>query len=145
MNLEDLQKMWQEDSSIDDDHLGEESTKTPNLHAKYIQYLIDNKVRLSKLKYDYNILRKNKFRYYRGELSRDELATLGWEQWQGIKPLKNEMDEFLSGDEDLNRLDVKIEYINSIIYFLESVLTQIKSRDFQISNGIKWKQFLVGM
>jgi len=145
MNLEDLQKMWQEDSSIDDDHLGEESTKTPNLHAKYIQYLIDNKVRLSKLKYDYNILRKNKFRYYRGELSRDELATLGWEQWQGIKPLKNEMDEFLSGDEELNRLDVKVEYINSIIYFLESVLTQIKSRDFQISNGIKWKQFLVGM
>ena len=145
MNLEDLQKMWQEDSSIDDDHLGEESTKTPNLHAKYIQYLIDNKVRLSKLKYDYNVLRKNKFRYYRGELSRDELATLGWEQWQGIKPLKNEMDEFLSGDEELNRLDVKVEYINSIIYFLESVLTQIKSRDFQISNGIKWKQFLVGM
>lgn len=145
MNLEDLQNMWQEDSSIDDDHLGEESTKTPNLHAKYIQHLIDNKVRLSKLKYDYNVLRKNKFRYYRGELSRDELATLGWQQWQGIKPLKNEMDEFLSGDEDLNRLDVKVEYINSIIYFLESVLTQIKSRDFQISNGIKWKQFLVGM
>ena len=145
MNIEQLQEEWAKDCQIDDDHLDRESVRTPNLHAKYIQYLIDNKVRLSKLKYDYNVLRKNKFRYYRGELSRDELATLGWEQWQGIKPLKNEMDEFLSGDEELNRLDVKVEYINSIIYFLESVLTQIKSRDFQISNGIKWKQFLVGM
>lgn len=145
MKLEDLQKMWEQDSCIDDDHLGEESTKTPNLHAKYIQYLIDNKLRLSKVKHEYNILRKNKFRYYRGELSRQELERLGWDQWQGVKPLKNEMDEFLSGDDDLNNLDIKVEYLNSIIYFLESVMSQIKSRDFQISNGIKWKQFLVGM
>jgi len=145
MKLEDMQKMWEEDSRIDDDHLGEESTKTPNLHAKYIQYLIDNKLRLSKVKHEYNILRKTKFRYYRGELSRQELERLGWDQWQGVKPLKNEMDEFLSGDDDLNNLDIKVEYLNSIIYFLESVMTQIKSRDFQISNGIKWKQFLVGM
>jgi len=145
MKLEDMQKMWEDDSRIDDDHLGEESTKTPNLHAKYIQYLIDNKLRLSKVKHEYNILRKTKFRYYRGELSRQELERLGWDQWQGVKPLKNEMDEFLSGDDDLNNLDIKVEYLNSIIYFLESVMTQIKSRDFQISNGIKWKQFLVGM
>jgi len=145
MKLEDMQKMWEDDSRIDDDHLGEESTKTPNLHAKYIQYLIDNKLRLSKVKHEYNILRKTKFRYYRGELSRQELEKLGWDQWQGVKPLKNEMDEFLSGDDDLNNLDIKVEYLNSIIYFLESVMTQIKSRDFQISNGIKWKQFLVGM
>ena len=145
MKLEDMQKMWEEDSRIDDDHLGEESTKTPNLHAKYIQYLIDNKLRLSKVKHEYNILRKTKFRYYRGELSRQELERLGWDQWQGVKPLKNEMDEFLSGDDDLNNLDIKVEYLNSIIYFLESVMTQIKSRDFQISNCIKWKQFLVGM
>lgn len=145
MRLEDLQNMWVEDAKIDDDHLGEASTYTPNLHAKWIQFLIDAKLRLSKTKFDYNILRKNKFRYYRGELSRDELKNLGWEQWQGVKPLKNEMDEFLQGDEDLNTMEVKVEYLNAIVYFLESVMGQLRSRDYQIKNGIEWKKFLVGM
>ena len=29
------------------------------------------------------------------------LSTLGWEPWQYNKPLNNEMDEFLQGDQDL--------------------------------------------
>ncbi len=145
MRLEDLQNMWVEDSKIDDDHLGEASTSTPNLHAKWIQFLIDFKLRLSKTKYDYNIMRRAKFRYYRGEMTRDELTEKGWDQWQGAKPLKNEMDEFLQGDEDLNTLGMRVEYLESIVYFLESVMTQIRSRDYQIKNGIEWKKFLVGM
>jgi hypothetical protein len=91
------------------------------------------------------MLRKNKFRLYRGELSRDELTDLGWEQWQGVKPLKNEMDEFLSGDTELNTLRVKIDYLETMIYFLESVLGQIKARDWQIKSAIEWKKFLAGM
>ena len=93
---------------------------------------------------EYNILRKNKFRYYRGELSRTELESLGWEQWQGIKPLKNEMDEFLTGDDDLNKLQLRVEYLNTMVYMLESVMQQIKSREWQIKNGIEWKKFLAG-
>jgi len=145
MKLEDLQNMWVEDSKIDDDHLGEASTESASLHAKWIQFLIDAKLRLSKTKYDYNVLRKQKFRYYRGEMSREELTDLGWQQWQGVKPLKNEMDEFLSGDEDLNKLTVKVDYLNAMVYFLESVMGQIRSRDYQVKNGIEWKKFLVGM
>jgi hypothetical protein len=91
------------------------------------------------------LLRKNKFRLYRGELSRDELTNLNWEQWQGVKPLKNEMDEFLSGDTELNTLRVKIDYLETMIYFLESVLGQIKARDWQIKTAVEWKKFLAGM
>jgi hypothetical protein len=145
MKLEELQNMWAKDCQIDDDHLGEASTTTPNLHAKYIHHLIDAKLRLAKTKSDYNLMRKTKFRYYRGELSRDELQHLGLEQWQGVKPLKNEMDEFLTGDDELNNLDIKVQYLESMVYFLESVMSQIRSRDFQIKNAITWKQFLVGM
>ena len=91
------------------------------------------------------MLRKNKFRLYRGELSREELTDLGWNQWQGVKPLKNEMDEFLSGDTELNTLRVKIDYLETMIYFLESVLGQIKARDWQIKTAVEWKKFLAGM
>jgi hypothetical protein len=91
------------------------------------------------------MLRKAKFRYYRGELSRDELNELGWVQWQGVKPLKNEMDEFLTGDTDLNTLRVKIDYLETMIYLLESILGQIKARDWQLKTAVEWKRFLAGM
>jgi hypothetical protein len=145
MNIEQLQDEWDKDCEIDDNYLGEHATKTPKLHAKYIRFLINVKLKHTKLQSDYNLLRKNKFRYYRGELSREELQALDWTQWQGIKPLKNEMDEFLSGDSDLNTLRVKIDYLETMIYFLESVLGQIKSRDWTIKTAVEWKKFLAGM
>lgn len=145
MNLEELMDQWQHDSKIDDNHLGEASTYTPNLHSKYINIMVSYKLKLAKTRGDYNLLRKNKFRYYRGELSKQELEALGWIQWQGVKPLKNEMDEFLQGDTDLVQMEQKVEYLNTIVYFLEEVLKQIRSRDWQIRSGIEWKKFLVGM
>lgn len=145
MKLDDVLVMWEADSVIDDNHLGESSTATAKLHAKYLKILIEAKLRKSKLDIEYNNLRKLKFRYYRGELTRNELADLGWEQWQYNKPLKAEMDEFLKGDEDLTKVQARMEYIDTMIYALESIMQQIKQRDFQLSNGIKWKQFLSGM
>jgi hypothetical protein len=140
-----MQDMWDADCQIDDNYLGEQSTATPKLHAKYVRLLVNIKLKHTKLQSDYNMLRKAKFRYYRGELSRDELEAVGWVQWQGIKPLKNEMDEFLTGDTDLNTMKVKLDYLETMIYFLESVLGQIKARDWQIKSGIEWKRFLAGM
>lgn len=145
MKLDDILIMWEADSAIDDNHLGEASTATAKLHAKYLKILIEHKLKLTKLNADYNQLRTDKFRYYRGEMPRDELKDRGWEQWQYNKPLKNEMDEFLKGDKDLAVAAQRIEYLGATIYALESIMTQIKSRDFQLSNGIKWKQFLAGM
>lgn len=145
MNIEQLQDMWEADCEIDDNYLGEHATKTPKLHAKYVKLLVGVKLKHTKLQSDYNMLRKAKFRYYRGELGREELQDLGWSQWQGVKPLKNEMDEFLTGDEDLNTMKVKIEYLETMIYLLESILGQLKSRDWQLKSAIEWKRFLAGM
>jgi len=144
MTLDELQQLWEKDCEIDDNFLGENSTATPKLHAKYVKLLVNTKLKHTKIQADYALLRKNKFRYYRGELSRDELSNLGWEQWQGIKPLKNEMDEFLQGDSELVTLKIKIDYLETMIYFLESVLQQIKARDWQIKTAVEWKKFLAG-
>jgi hypothetical protein len=145
MNIEEIQQMWEQDSIIDDNHLGEASTETAKVHSKYIKLMVGVKLKLTKARGDYNILRKNKFRYYRGELSREELAELGWQQYQLIKPLKNEMDEFLQGDQDLITLNTRIEYLETMGYLLEGILGQIKARDWQLKNGIEWKKFLAGM
>ena len=144
MTLDELHDLWDADCKINDDHLDHESVKTPNLHAKYLRFLIQHKMKLSALQTEYNLMRQRKFRYYRGEMGKQELEDLKWDQWQGVKPLKNEMEEFLDGDSDLNRITIKCEYIKNMIEALESILNQIKSRDWQIRNAIQWKQFVAG-
>lgn len=59
---------------------------------------MDTKLRITKTQNQYDTLRQTKFRYYRGELSREELREMNWEPWQYNKPLKNEMDEHLKGE-----------------------------------------------
>ena len=145
MTLDEIQNEWEKDAEIDDNYLGENATLTPKLHSKYLKLLIGVKLKYTKLQADYNQLRKNKFRYYRGELGREELQQLGWDKWQGVKPLKNEMDEFLTGDTELCTLKVRTEYLETMIYLLESILGQLKARDWQIKSAIEWKRFLAGM
>lgn len=142
--LDEITALWDIDSTIDSNHLDDESVKTAKLHAKYISLLMNTKLRFSKTKVDYNTLRKNKFRYYRGELSRQELLDLGWDQWQYTKPLKNEMDEFLKGDSDITAMDLKLEYLTASIYLLESILKSIADRTWSIRNCIQYKAFLAG-
>ena len=86
MKLSDLQQEWGKDSEIDDLNLGKESTRVPLLHSKYITYLSNVSLKLRKAESDYYNLRRLKYRYYRGELTLQELSTNEWEQWQGNKP-----------------------------------------------------------
>lgn len=144
MNIEQLHDLWDVDCALDDNHLDRESVRTPNLHAKYLRHLIQHKMKLAALAVDYDTLRQKKFRYYRGEMGKVELEELGWSQWQGIKPLKNEMMEFLEGDVDLNRVSIKREYINCMVQAIEAILGQIKARDWQIRNAIEFKKFISG-
>lgn len=144
MNISELNDIWNEDCQIDDDRLDKESVKTPNLHAKYLRMLMEHKLKLSALQLEYKTLRQKKFRYYRGEMGKSELEENGWQQWQGTKPLKNEMEEFLEGDSDLNKINVKCEYIKHMIDAIESIMGQIKARDWNIRNAIAWKQFVSG-
>lgn len=145
MTLDEVLEMWDDDCKINDDHLDRESVTTAKLHSKYLRILMQHKVKAAALAVEYNNLRQRKFRWYRGEMSRDELKDLQWDQWQGVKPLKNEMDEFLTGDYDLNKINAKLEYIKCMTEAIESILNQIKARDWQIRNAIEFKKFVAGV
>lgn len=145
MKLTDIQDEWQKDSSIDETNLGRESIRVPTLHAKYLTYLSKVKLQLRKAESDYFNTRRLKYRYYRGEMSREELEELQWEQFHGNKPLKNEMDEFLQCDNDLIELQDKAEYFKTVIYTLEQILRSINSRTWDIKTAVEWHKFTNGM
>lgn len=145
VDLDKLQTMWQQDCKIDDINLDKESLQTPNLHAKYVVILSTAKLNLQKERSDYYKLRRYKWRYFRGEMSQRELEELGWEQYLGSKPLKNEMDEHLDGDFDLIKKKDKISYWETVVDFVERVLRSINSRGWDIKNAIEWHKFTNGV
>jgi hypothetical protein len=145
MKLTELQEEWKKDSVIDETNLGRAAAKTPQLHAKYLNLLTSARLQQRKAESDYLKLRRVKYRYFRGELNRDELQALGWEQYQGVKPIKNEMDEFLQTDEDLITAQDKLEYLRTVLMQLESILKSLHSRTWDIKNSIEWTKFTNGM
>jgi len=145
MKLSDIQEEWAIDAKIDETNLGNEASRTPILHAKYITYLGDMKLRLRKSDSEYYNLRREKYRYYRGEMSYEELADRGWNQYQGTKPLKNEMEEIIASDKDLLQAGDRIEYYRTVVYTLEQIIRSINSRTWDIKSGIEWTKFTNGM
>lgn len=144
MKLTEINDEWKRDSVINELELGREAVKVPTLHAKYLTMLSNAKLQQRKAESDYNNLRRVKYRYYRGELSREDLDNLGWNQFQGNKPLKNEMDEYLAYDDELNALLDKTEYFKTMVYTLEQIIRSINSRTWDIKSSIEWNKFTNG-
>lgn len=145
MKLSQLQEEWSRDAHIQETNLGQEASRTPQLHAKYIKYISNVKLSLRKAESDYLNTRRKKYRYYRGEMTRQELEEQGWVQYQGNKPLKNEMDEFLQCDEDLLLLEDKVEYFKTVIYTLEQIMRSINSRTWDIKSAIEYQKMNNGL
>lgn len=144
LDIETVMNMWAEDSKIDRNQLQEESLKASQLHQKYLQILMQVKTKLLKSEKDFNDLRLKKYRWFRGEMSQDELKQLGWPQYQGLKPLKTDMEFVLEHDPDVGNLNIKIQYLKNMVYQLESILNSIKGRDWAIRNHIEYTKFVAG-
>jgi glycosidase len=144
MQIEDVSAMWAEDCHINRNDLTVETLRTANLHQKYLDLLMRCKNKLIKYSSDFMAMRELKTRYYNGELSQEELYEHNLKQYQGLKPLKSAMVEKLDGDADLLQIKMKVQYVENMVYMLESILSQIKGRDWQIKNHIDLIKFQAG-
>jgi len=143
MTLDELKLMWEKDAPIPDD-LGAAALQQPMLHSKYIGFVIDAKLRLTKAQHDIADLRATKSKYFRGEMTREELTDRGWQQWQ-YKTLKTDIEGLIEADSDYQKLVARESYLKSTIYFLESVLGAIKDRGWATKAGIDWAKFRAGV
>jgi hypothetical protein len=144
MKLQEIQTMWAEDCKVDQTNLGRTAARVPELHAKYLNMLSSVRLQYRKAEADYLRLRKLKYRYYRGEMSKEELTELGWEQYLNNRPLKNEMDEVMTTDDDIIQNMDKIEYIKTVLFQLEQILKSINSRTWDVKSAIEWYKFTNG-
>lgn len=140
MNIDEIQRLWEEDSKIDPDNLHEESIKIPSLHAKYFQ-IYNNIVLLKKMEENkLKVLKKEKWLYYSGKAEPDVYKDNPFDH----KVLKPDIDKYLDADEDLMKSVSKIDYYNTILNYLDSILKTILNRTYQIKNAIEYMRFTAG-
>ena len=64
MNLNDIKNMVKTDLSIDQTVLDTESSRTPQLHNKYLVLFMDERLKLKRIENELLVLRRNKWLYY---------------------------------------------------------------------------------
>lgn len=143
--LEQINEMWKEDSKIDIKELDHASIHTAQLHQKYLELYVKYKSKLCKFNNDMFALRRDKQRYYRGEMSVNELADRGWTQWLHNKVLKGEMDEVLAADADIAQLKLKQEYYSLVVECVDRIMNSLKGRVWEIKNAVDYMKFKNGV
>mgnify|MGYP001311826910 CR=1 FL=1 len=142
MNLETLQDKWKEDSVIDPDKYGEESVRIPQLHMRYMEFYNTFSLMKKDRESEMKALVRDKWIYYKGKAP----STVYREMPFDLKlTTTDEIKMFIGADDDIRKLQYKIDYIEQTIFFLDGVLRQINSRNYQIKNAIEWERFQSGM
>ena len=142
MNLEQLQDQWKEDSVIDTDLYCEESIKIPQLHMRYMEYYNTFSLMRKEKEGEMRSLIKEKWIYYKGKAP----STVYKEMPFDLKLTdKKELEMFITADDDVKKLQYKIDYIEQVLLFLDGVLKMINNRNFQIKNAIDWEKFKNGL
>ena len=147
MNIEEVLKMWKDDSVIDEFKLDDVTIKTARMHSKYLELITIAKMRRKKKDLEYKTLLKDKWLYYEGKLSREQIDEFGWEYdpYKGLnKPLKGQMNYYYDADSDIQKMQALTEYDKVLIETLEEIMNTIRWRHQNIGNIIKWRAFESG-
>ena len=132
MNLETIQEMWKKDSVIDGDLYCEESTKIPQLHMKYMEFHNTFSLMKKEKELDMKRLIKEKWLYYKGKAPSSVYKEMPFD----FKlTTKEEINMFIESDDDIMKLQYRIDYIEQTLLYLDSVLRMINNRNFQIKPG----------
>ena len=141
-DLETLQEMWEKDAKIDRDNLHDESLNIPSLHAKYFQIYNTIFLLRKKAEQQRKNIRHERYEYFSGKAAPDVYIQNPFPK--KIRD-KDTMTKYLDADEKLSNASLKIEYYDTMLTYLESILKVIQNRTYQIKNAIEFMRFNAGM
>lgn len=140
MTLEELQELADKDLKINDSELDIESLKTPQIHNKYMKHLTKFKLMLSRAESELHIKKREKWEYYTGKAD----STVYIEKPFNLKILRQDVDKYIDSDEEVIKAKQKVDYLTTVVDFLDRSIRQISNRTFTIKNAIDWKKFTSG-
>lgn len=143
MILNELYEMVNKDLEIDKTELDTESLRTPQIHNKYLILHSKEKLKLEHVLSEKKVKRRNKWLYYTGKMSQEDLDRYGWEPFD-LVILKTEVDRFVESDEEMIKLGAKITLQQEVVSYLESVVKMIANRQWNIRAALDWIKFTQG-
>ena len=141
-DLDTIQEMWEKDAKIDRDNLHDESLNIPSLHAKYFQIYNTIFLLRKKAEQQRKNIRHERYEYFSGKADPDVYIQNPYPK--KIRD-KDTMTKYLDADEKLSNASLKIEYYDTMLTYLESILKFIQNRTYQIKNAIEFMRFNAGM
>ena len=142
VTLDTIQEMWEKDAEIDRDNLHDESLNIPSLHAKYFELYNTIFLLRKKAEQQRKNIRHERYEYFSGKADPDvyQKDPFG----KKIRD-KDTMQKYLDADEKLSNSSLKIDYYDTMLVYLESILKVIQNRTFQIKNAIEFMRFNSGL
>ena len=142
MKIDDIKLMIEKDTAFlkEESHMDTSSLSIPELHAKYLQLIYDEKLALEYFKTEYKVLKRDKWLYYTGK-SDPEVYK---EKPFNLTILKADVDKFLDADTDLNAIHLKVKAQEEKLNLITDIVKTIVGHSFNVGNAIKWKKFLNG-
>lgn len=144
MNIENIKAQAELDTAIDVNHLEDESTKVPQIHNKYLVILMDEKLILESMESKLKVLRRDKWLYYSGKMSSEELKQKGWQPFD-LSILKQDLDRFIDSDSEVINLSHKVFLQKEKVNYIESVVKIIAGKMWNIRSAIEWIKFTQGV
>ena len=143
MTLDDIRKEIERDVRLDETALDIESLKIPQLHSKYLNFLMDERLSLAKITSDYDTTLRIKWEYYTGKMSQEQLTAHGWEPF-ALRVLRNDLDLYLNSDADISKARQRVVSQKEKISLLEEIVKELNNRHWKIRNAIDWRKFVNG-
>ena len=144
MNIEQIKTQAELDTAIDVNHLEEESIKIPQIHNKYLVILMDEKLILETLESKLKVLKRDKWLYYSGKMSDEELKQKGWQPFD-LSVLKQDLDRFIDSDSDVINVSHKVYLQREKVNYIENVVKIISNKMWNIRSAIEWIKFTQGV
>lgn len=142
IDLDTIQKMWEQDSKIDIDNLHTESLNIPILHAKYFDLYNTIVLLKKKAEQQKKNIRHERYEYFTGKA--DPEVYLENPFPKKIRD-KETLQGYLDSDEKLSQVILKIDYYDTLLNYIESILKMIQNRTYQIKNSIEFIRFQSGL
>lgn len=134
--------MWESDSKIDPDNLHTESLNIPILHAKYYQMYNTVMLLRKKAEQQRKNIRHERYEYFSGKSDPEVYIENPFPK--KIRD-KDTMQKYLDADEKLSNCNLKIDYYETTLRYLEEILKQVGNRTYQIKNAIEFMRFSSGL
>ena len=124
------------------DNLHTESTGIPALHAKYFNLYNTVFLLRKKAEQQRKNIRHDRYEYYSVKADPDVYIENPFPK--KIRD-KETMQKYLDADDRLSTGSLKIDYYDTILVYLESILKQIGNRTYQIKNALEFIRFNAGL